>query len=188
MLTSNSSSPGHLRNRPHLPPLHLDRQTFRLLPLHPPRPRIQQNPPRRLSQRPDLNLQHNIPPQRSYPSQHRNTMALPPRPILHTHPRALDRNRHNEHPDRSHRHRNVHLSRLGPEHGFQIQVARHHSIHTATFRHACDGHPPGYPKPRRCHGSFLFVQSARSHDPARNVLQPHHDDPPVPAPVFDGVE
>ena len=34
---------GHLRNRSHLPPLHVGRKALRLLPLHPPRPRIEQD-------------------------------------------------------------------------------------------------------------------------------------------------
>jgi hypothetical protein len=39
-ITGADLPPGHLRNRSHLPRLHLDRQTLRILPLHPPRPRI----------------------------------------------------------------------------------------------------------------------------------------------------
>lgn len=47
---------GHLRNRPHLPSLHLDRQALRLLPLHPPCPGIEQVKTRLGSQHADIDI------------------------------------------------------------------------------------------------------------------------------------
>ena len=51
---------GHLRNRSHIRPLHVDRKALRLLPLHPPRPRIEQDASRMGSQCTGINIRHHI--------------------------------------------------------------------------------------------------------------------------------
>jgi hypothetical protein len=68
---------GHLRNRPPLPHLHLDRQTLRLLPLHTPRARIQQVTPGLGSQRADIDIRPHIVHQRRRTSRYCRTLAIP---------------------------------------------------------------------------------------------------------------
>jgi hypothetical protein len=166
----------------------MDRQALRLFPLHPPRPRIEQVAARLGSECADIGVRYNILHQRSHPSQHGTTMAISKWRQILANPRALDRNGHHEHPNRPHRHRNVHLSSLGPEHGIQVQVARHHSLHLASLRHSRDYCATGDSEPRAGRRSLIFVQPTSGHDTARNVLQPHHDDTPMSAPLLDGVE
>lgn len=59
---------GHLYNRPPVPPLRMDRQAVRLLPLHPPCSRVKQITPWMGSQRPNIDLRLHIVHQRRYTS------------------------------------------------------------------------------------------------------------------------
>ena len=68
---------GYLRNRSHIPPLHMDRETLRLLPLHPPRTRIEQVTSRLGLECTDINVRHNILHQRSSTTAYHTALALP---------------------------------------------------------------------------------------------------------------
>jgi hypothetical protein len=68
--------PGYLCNRTPLPPLHLDQQDLRVLPLRPPRARIQQITPGLGSQRADIDVRTHIVHQRRHTSRYCETLAI----------------------------------------------------------------------------------------------------------------